>query len=446
LILENTNIEAFNMGRKIVFVVVAAFACIGIFIDTLVYYNYYSFNQIVLNGISLTLCVITLVLDLTRAKVSTKTLFVILAYTILLSIVITHVFYQSFFELFTETRTNLFLRDTAIILCFIFLSGLISGRIHIIIQAAIYSSLTLYYSFVLKNTFIYENIAVCLLLVIGFSSILFFVVTLVNRFIDELGVMREKLDEQNQEISSSIQYAEKIQHAILPSHNVINTLLPENFIFYKPKEHISGVFYWINEVYDEILFAVGDCKRHGVSGAILSVVFHNSLDRSVREFKLIEPGKILDKTSEMITNTFLSGNEQLKDGMDIALCSLNTLTRELNYAGANNPIYYVRNNQLTEVFADRQAISVFENQIRFKNQTIQLKKGDTVYLFTYGFIDQFGGEEGTKFNHSAFKQLILNIQGQPMDAQKKIIMNTFDSWKRDQDQLDDVCIMGIEIV
>ncbi len=446
MLLDNANIDAYDKGRKTVFVVIAAFCVIGIFSDTIIYYNYYSSNQLTVNGISLAICVLTLVLEITRAGIPTKTLFAILGYNVVISIFVTHVFYQSFFELFPETRSNLFLRDTAIVLCFICLSGLISGRIHIIIQAAIHSSLALYYSFVLKNQFIYENLTVYLLLLVGFCSIMFFLVTVVNRFINELHRMGTEVDHQRQEILSSIQYAEKIQNAILPPRSLVKSLLPENFIFYKPKEYVSGDFYWIQEVYEEVLFAVADCTGHGVPGAMLSVICHNSLNRAVLEFKITEPAKILDKTREMIINTFLKDTEQLQDGMDIALCSLNTLTRELNYAGANNPIYYVRDNQLTEVFADRQPISVFQNQTRFKNKKIQLQKGDTVYLFTDGFADQFGGEKGKKFKYSALKQLILNIQGQPMQVQKKIISNTFDTWKRDQEQLDDVCIMGIEVV
>ena len=194
---------------------------------------------------------------------------------------------------------------------------------------------------------------------------------------------------------------------------------------------------------DTILIAAADCTGHGVPGALVSVVCNNGLNRSVREHGLTDPGKILDKTREIIISEFEKSDEEVKDGMDIALCSIQN--NILKYAGAHNPLWLIRDNELVEIKANKQPIGKYINQSPFTTHTLEIKKGDKIYMFSDGFSDQFGGEKNKKYKTKEFKKLILSIQSETMEDQKNIIDNTFENWKGDLEQLDDVCVIGIAL-
>jgi len=196
---------------------------------------------------------------------------------------------------------------------------------------------------------------------------------------------------------------------------------------------------------DNILFAAADCTGHGVPGALVSVVCHNALNRAVREFNLIEPAKILDKVTELVIETFEKSDANINDGMDIALCSLNSKTNELEYSGANNSLYIIRNNELTETKSDKQPIGKYSNIKPFTNHKQTLLKEDQIYLFTDGYADQFGGEKGKKFKYKQFKDLLLKNNKEPMKKQLDVLFSSFDSWKGDLEQIDDVCVIGVKI-
>ena len=251
------------------------------------------------------------------------------------------------------------------------------------------------------------------------------------------------LGEKNQEIMDSITYAKRIQSAILPSAKRVSEHLNEHFILYKPKDVVAGDFYWLEQTHNTVLFAAADCTGHGVPGAMVSVVCHNALNRSVREHGLTDPGEILTKTREIVIQEFAKSEEDVKDGMDIALCALEG--NKLHYAGANNPLWIIRKGEIIETKANKQPIGQFDNPVPYNTHLFELEKGDTIYIFSDGYMDQFGGEKGKKFTIKAFRELILSIQDKSMDAQKRIIDEAFETWKGALEQVDDVCIIGVRV-
>lgn len=266
---------------------------------------------------------------------------------------------------------------------------------------------------------------------------------------------KEIVEQKNKEILDSITYAKRIQSAILPQPKLIKKYFVDSFILYKPKDIVAGDFYWFEVIEDLIFFAAADCTGHGVPGAMVSVVCHNALNRSVREFNLKNPAEILNKTREIVVSEFEKSDENVKDGMDISLCVLNKNTKELNWAGAHNPLWIIKKDddnlhKLIEFKADKQPIGKYEYAKGFNSHKIQLNKGDTIYIFTDGYQDQFGGpldnnSDGKKFKTSKLKELFLTIQSQNLIEQKSIIDSSFENWKGNLDQVDDVCIVGVRI-
>jgi serine phosphatase RsbU (regulator of sigma subunit) len=216
-------------------------------------------------------------------------------------------------------------------------------------------------------------------------------------------------------------------------------------VLYLPKDVVAGDFYWLEHVRDIVLFAAADCTGHGVPGAMMSVVCHNALNRSVREEGLTDPGKILDRTREIIIQELGKSNEDVKDGMDISFCALNTKTAELKWAGANNPLWFIRNGELSEIKPDKQPIGQYFNSNPFTTHAFKLQVNDVLYVATDGYQDQFGGEKGKKYKASNLKQLLLSIHNKPLDEQNKIIRDSFISWKGKNEQVDDVCVIGVRI-
>ena len=287
------------------------------------------------------------------------------------------------------------------------------------------------------------------LLYLGVAIIVLFGGFMYNRFrvTNEQKIIieeaHEELGEKNQEILDSITYAKRIQSAILPTDNMIKEHLIDSFVLYKPKDIVAGDFYWLENRDDKVFFAAADCTGHGVPGAMVSVVCNNALNRSVREHDLTDPGEILNKTRELVVKEFEKSDEEVKDGMDIALCSLER--NRLEYAGANNPLWIIRNGELIETKANKQPIGHFDNPLSYTTHSFDLQKRDRIYIFSDGYVDQFGGEKGKKFKVKAFRELLLSIQEKSMEEQKIIIDESFETWKGNLDQIDDVCVIGVEI-
>jgi serine phosphatase RsbU (regulator of sigma subunit) len=258
-----------------------------------------------------------------------------------------------------------------------------------------------------------------------------------------------KLEEQHNEITSSITYAKRIQNAILPPVDLIKESFQNSFILYKPKDIVSGDFYWLEKTNNKVHFAVADCTGHGVPGAMVSVICNNGLNRSVREYQLEEPNKILDKTREIVIKEFEKSGEDIKDGMDISIITIDKNKKSLEFAGAHNALWIIRkensNYNLIELKGDKQPIGNFENSFPFTIKKVELLKGDTIYLSSDGYADQFGGDRNKKIKSANFKKLLLEIQDLTLILQKEKLQVFFDDWKGDYEQLDDVCVVGIKI-
>lgn len=278
----------------------------------------------------------------------------------------------------------------------------------------------------------------------------------------EMTVQKQQIEEKNSEIIDSITYAKRIQEAILPSKELIRSELPESFVYYAPKDILAGDFYWLEMIDDMVIWAAADCTGHGIPGAMVSVVCHNALNRSVHEFGLRSAGKILDKTRELVIESFEKSQHQVKDGMDIALCILHKKTQKLQFAGANNPLWLVRKKEdfeqqdglyladetdlaLMEIKGDKQPIGQHYVQKAFNQHEVKLNPNDQIYVFSDGFADQFGGEKGKKLKAKNLKSLILEYASAPIIDQGVQLQTSFERWKGDFEQLDDVCVIGVRV-
>ncbi len=268
---------------------------------------------------------------------------------------------------------------------------------------------------------------------------------LVRQKTNELNKTLTELKTQTLELTDSISYAKRIQKAILRNPHTIKQILPESFFYYRPKDIIAGDFYLAEQIENKIVVAAADCTGHGVPGAIISVICGNAIKRAIRNVGLSDPAKILEKTRDYVIETFIGSDEDIKDGMDIALCVLDPITYEVNYSGANISLHYIKENQLIEIKADKQPVGNHIHKLPFTNHTIQLTKNDSIYLFTDGLPDQFGGPKGKKFKYKKLRELIQSSQSVSMHKQSRIINKIFKEWKGDLAQVDDVCVIGIRL-
>ena len=265
----------------------------------------------------------------------------------------------------------------------------------------------------------------------------------------EVVKQKEIIEEKNKHITDSIIYAKRIQEAILPPEEVFCNYLRNSFVLYKPKDIVSGDFYWIERKENKILFAVVDCTGHGVPGAFMSIIGFNGLNQVVNEYNITNPAEILNQLNKIITNTLRQKQEETKirDGMDISICCIDLEANKLEFAGANNPIFIIRNNNVMEIVADHHPIGNFigEDEFKFTNKEINLFPNDRIYLASDGYADQFGGPRGKKLKYTQFRELLLANHNMPMKEQKASLDKMFEDWRGDLEQIDDVCVIGIGI-
>jgi serine phosphatase RsbU (regulator of sigma subunit)/Tfp pilus assembly protein PilF len=266
---------------------------------------------------------------------------------------------------------------------------------------------------------------------------------------DQLQVAHNNLAEKNTEILDSIKYARRLQEAILPPTKLVKSYLPESFILYKPKDIVAGDFYWMESVGDTVYFAAADCTGHGVPGAMVSVVCSNALTKVLLEEKITTPGKILDRTRELVIEQFARSEEEVKDGMDISLVALTHVGKDgqlsLQWAGANNPLWIFRKEEIIEFKPDKQPIGKYADSKPFNTCSMELLKDDAIYIFTDGFQDQFGGEKGKKFKASNLKSFLQSIVHLPAAEQRELLVEEFNKWRGNLEQIDDVCIIGVRV-
>jgi tetratricopeptide (TPR) repeat protein len=291
--------------------------------------------------------------------------------------------------------------------------------------------------------------------------VLVFAVVMVNRFVvirhqkktieEQKGVVENKnkiIEEKNKDITDSINYAKDIQRALLPNEQEFKEVFPESFVLYMPKDIVSGDFYWMAEKDGKALLLAADCTGHGVPGALMSMIGVSLFNEAVSKKDIIQPGHILNEVRTGIINTFKQKSDtQHKDGMDAALCSIDLKTMNVEFAGAYNPLWLInKNGEVREIAPDKQPVGIQDGQKpTFTTQTIHLEKGDTVYLFSDGYADQFGGPNGKKFKYKQFQELLLSINKMSLAEQREVLEKKYLDWKGLLEQVDDVLVMGIRV-
>lgn len=265
---------------------------------------------------------------------------------------------------------------------------------------------------------------------------------------EEIEIQNQKLEILYKHITDSIRYAKRLQDAILPPPSFVHRVLPESFILFKPKDIVSGDFYWMYEKGNRIYVSAVDCTGHGVPGAFMSIVGNNMLNQIVKEHGDLNAGQLLDEMNVLAGKTINQHSEEgaVRDGMDMTLCIFDPQTRMLDMAGANNPLYLYRNGELTEYKADKLPIGYVEGKSRsFTNHRLQLEKGDTVYMFSDGYADQFGGPKGKKFMVGQFRNFLTQIHQLPLDQQLKTLDDTLEHWRGNLEQVDDILVIGFRV-
>jgi sigma-B regulation protein RsbU (phosphoserine phosphatase) len=257
---------------------------------------------------------------------------------------------------------------------------------------------------------------------------------------------RQSLEEKNREITDSINYAKKIQEALIPAEEEFNAYFKESYVLFKPKDIVSGDFYWAARKQNKVFYAAADCTGHGVPGGFMTMLGLTFLDEIVNEKNISEPAVILNHLRDRIITTLKqTGNAgENKDGMDIALCCIDTDTNTLHYAAANNSVYLLRNNQLQELKPDKQPCGFHHDTKPFTSHSIQLQANDCIYTFSDGYADQFGGEKGKKFKYKKLEELLISSHTNFKD-QKNLLDTTFETWKGSLEQVDDILLIGIRV-
>ena len=267
----------------------------------------------------------------------------------------------------------------------------------------------------------------------------------------EISHQRDVIEEANKDIVSSIHYAKRIQKALLASDSMMKKNLPEHFVLYKPKDIVSGDFYWGEKTGSKFLLCTADCTGHGVPGAFMSLLGISFLNETVKERKVIRPDLIFNQLREDIIQVLNPEGtlDEGKDGMDAVLCCFDFQDLTMEFACANNPLWIIRENKLLEFKPDKQPIGMYEivesEHRAFQLQTQKLQKGDVVYTFTDGYADQFGGEKGKKFKYKQLQEILLDVCNKPMDEQHSVLDKTIENWRGTLDQVDDILMIGIRI-
>ena len=266
---------------------------------------------------------------------------------------------------------------------------------------------------------------------------------------DEVLRQKSEIELKNRDILDNLQYAKRIQEAILPEIKLIYRTLQDSFIIYIPKDIVSGDFYSFAQKNDRVIIAASDCTGHGVTGAFMSMIGTSLLNQIINENGVTQPAEILTDLNTGIVEALKQseGENEVHDGMDIALCSIDLANTRLVYAGANRPLWFFKNGEMSLVKPTKSAIGGYQSSRteEFTQHEIQLSKGDTIYLFTDGYADQFGGPEGKKMLSKRFREMLREIQNLPMNEQEKYLLKAFNDWKGNLGQVDDVLVIGVRL-
>lgn len=265
----------------------------------------------------------------------------------------------------------------------------------------------------------------------------------------EISEQKEIIEAKNKDITDSIHYAKHIQEAILPPDDLVYEYLKECFVLYKPKDIVSGDFYWLNKNGDNVMFSVIDCTGHGVPGALMSVLAHSAINSVITQRPTINPAVMLNFIQDSVKETFKNQYNEagVNDGMDIAMCSLDRSKMKLYYSAARIPLCLVRGTELIEIKGDKQTISgsTTETCMPFNIHEIDVQKGDNIYIFSDGYADQFGGVKGKKFKYNTLKQLLVSVALKPLYQQKQLLDKTIEDWRGELEQVDDILVIGVRV-
>jgi serine phosphatase RsbU (regulator of sigma subunit) len=273
--------------------------------------------------------------------------------------------------------------------------------------------------------------------------------TAIHKEKERINELKLEIEHKHQEILDSVNYAKRIQSALLASKDLLRDNLPEHFVFFKPKDIVSGDFYWASKlINNQFAIVTADSTGHGVPGAIMSMLNISGLSEAINAQKLVLPNEILDYTRQRIMEHMSNdGSEEGgKDGMDAVICNFDFINNNLQFAAANNPLWLIRNGELVEFKPDKMPVGKAMGEIKpFSLKEIQLQKGDLIIMLTDGYADQFGGEKGKKFMYKPLKELLLSVNNAPLVDIKNELQTTFDNWKGAIEQVDDVLIIGIRV-
>jgi serine phosphatase RsbU (regulator of sigma subunit) len=258
---------------------------------------------------------------------------------------------------------------------------------------------------------------------------------------------RADLERKNKSITDSLIYAQRIQEALLPSEEYFRRHFKESFIFYKPKDIVSGDFYWIGDKNNKNFIVAADCTGHGVPGALMSMIGHDLLEKIINIDGVEEPAKVLDIMSKGLEKTFSREKNVgsiIRDGMDIGLCVVDKIKRRIEFAGALFPLYVIRENRLLDLKGDKFPLGMIPEGAVYTNHEIDLMENDMMYLFSDGYVDQFGGDDNKKFMYRRFRYLLMTIHRFPVEDQKAILEENIRTWMGDSSQVDDILVIGFK--
>ncbi len=262
----------------------------------------------------------------------------------------------------------------------------------------------------------------------------------------EIEIQRSELQLRNKDLTDSLNYARRIQAALLPSEHHIRRIFPDYFIYYRPKHIVSGDFYWFSERDDKYFIAAADCTGHGVPGALMSMIGLELIHKIINDMKVDDSDQVLLTMNRELESAFFkeeSGKPIIKDGIEMSICIIDKKTRVMEFSGAFLPVYIVRDDKLIEIKGDKKNVVQSFAMVSFNRSTFTLQEGDLLYLFSDGYADQFGGPENKKFMYRRLRHILLTISKYPLPDQQRILDETIDSWMEGHDQIDDMMILGV---
>jgi serine phosphatase RsbU (regulator of sigma subunit) len=263
----------------------------------------------------------------------------------------------------------------------------------------------------------------------------------------EIEIQRSELQVRNKDLTDSLNYARRIQAALLPAEHHIRRIFPDYFIYYRPKHIVSGDFYWFSERDDKYFIAAADCTGHGVPGALMSMIGLELIHKIINDMKVDDSDQVLLTMNRELESAFYkeeSGKPIIKDGIEMSICIIDKKTRLMEFSGAFLPVYIVRDDKLIEIKGDKKNVVQSFAMVSFNRSTFTLQDGDLLYLFSDGYADQFGGPDNKKFMYRRLRHILLTISKYPLPDQQRILDETIDSWMEGHDQIDDMMILGVK--